>query len=197
MTKRLGLTGSIGMGKSTAAEMFFEQGIPIWDADAAVHELYSYDADTITKMIALVPEAESKVGVDRAALRTAIMNDQTLLRKIEAIVHPAIAAHRQNFIEENVGFPLIVLDIPLLFELKLQDNFDAVAVVSTDADTQRQRVLARGSMSKDQFESILAKQVPDAEKRSKADYIIPSDTLDGMRKSVISIIEDLISSSQT
>ncbi|MEO1562343.1 MAG: dephospho-CoA kinase [Pseudomonadota bacterium] len=191
MTFKLGLTGSIGMGKSTAASMFRDQGIPVWDADQAVHELYTKDHRVIEQISEIVPDAKTEDGLDRQALRMAIQPDPGLLAKIESIVHPAVQAHREAFLEANGDAALVVLEIPLIFELKIHAQFDAVAVVSTDANTQKARVLGRGTMSEADFELILSKQVPDAQKRKLADFIIPSDTLETAQKSVQGIIETI------
>jgi len=191
MTFKLGLTGSIGMGKSTAARMFRELGIPVWDADKAVHELYASDRVVIDAVSKLVPASRTEQGLDRTVLRSAISERPEVLKQIEAIVHPAVAGHRQTFLEMHQKADLVVLEIPLLFELNLAAGFDAVAVVSTDLKTQRQRVLDRGTMTTEDFELILAKQVPDAEKRAKADFVIPSDSLEGMLEAIESLVESL------
>ena len=191
MTFKLGLTGSIGMGKSTAARMFRELGIPVWDADKAVHELYASDRVVIDAVSKLVPASRTEQGLDRTVLRSAISERPEILKQIEAIVHPAVAGHRQTFLEMHQKADLVVLEIPLLFELNLAAGFDAVAVVSTDLKTQRQRVLDRGTMTTEDFELILAKQVPDAEKRAKADFVIPSDSLEGMLEAIESLVESL------
>lgn len=187
----LGLTGSIGMGKSTTAAMFADAGVPVWDADAAVHRLYAAGGAAVQPMFDLRPDAIAEGAVCRAALKAWISEDPSALKQIETIVHPLVARDRADFIAEHADAPLIVLDIPLLYETGSAANFDAVAVVTTNADEQRRRVLARGTMSEAQFETILAKQLPDAEKRARADYIIATDTLDTARTAVKQIIEKI------
>jgi dephospho-CoA kinase len=190
----LGLTGSIGMGKTTTAEMFRDALIAVWDADAAVHELYTSDTDTIEKIYDLAPAAVSGEGVDRKRLGNILQADKTLFPKLEAIVHPAIRAHRAAFIEacKSTGQKMAVVDIPLLYETDAQDWLDAVLVVTTDADTQRERVLARGGMTKEIFQMILSRQLPDADKRERADYVIETKSMDHVRDEVHSLIVKLI-----
>ena len=195
MTKRcVGLTGSIGMGKSTTAGMFAEHGIPVWDADAAVHRLYAPGAAGAAAIQALIPDAVTETGVDRARLREAIAGDQTLLGKIEAAIHPLVADDRAIFIEREGArsdAPFLLFDIPLLFETGADTWLDAVIVVSAPADMQRARVLARPGMTAETFETILAKQMPDAEKRSRADFVIDTGKgLDAARAAVAEIVEN-------
>lgn len=190
MTFRLGLTGSIGMGKSTTAKLFAEAGCAVWDADASVHRLYAPGGAAVGPMAAAFPEAIEDGGVSRAALKRIIGADPTALKRIEAIVHPLVAEDRTAFIE-SAASDILVFDIPLLFETGGNARMDAVAVVSTDAETQRARVLERGTMTEAQFETILAKQMPDAEKRAKADYVIETDTLEHARQQVQTIIDDI------
>lgn len=185
----IGLTGSIGMGKSTTAAMFAEEGAAVWDADAAVHRLYGPGGAAVAPMQARFPEAIGPEGVSREALKTLIAKDPSVLKAIEAIVHPLVAADRAAFIAKRPA-EILVLDIPLLFETGSEGQFDLVAVVSAPADLQRQRVLARPGMTEGQFETILAKQMPDAEKRQKADVIIPTETLDGARRAVRAIMDE-------
>ncbi|MEM7271000.1 MAG: dephospho-CoA kinase [Pseudomonadota bacterium] len=169
----IGLTGSIGMGKSTVAGMFAKEGAHAWDADAAVHRLYA-PGGAGAAAIALLAPAAAVDGVDRIKLRQAIMDDPTLLEKVEAAIHPLVAEDRAQFLSEarEQGAFLSVLDIPLIFETGAQKAFDAVVVVSAPADVQRERVLARPGMTEAAFAAILAKQVPDAEKRAGADFIV-------------------------
>lgn len=194
MTQRpflLGLTGSIGMGKSTTAQLFADQGLPVWDADAAVHRLYDKGGAAIGPIGALHPAAIIDGAVSRDALKAWIGADPTALPQIEQIVHPLVAQDRADFIAVQDAGAIVVLDIPLLFETNAQDQMDAVVVVTAPADVQRARVLARGTMTEAQFETILAKQVPDAEKQTRADYIIETLTLEGARAAVHSVINDI------
>lgn len=185
----LGLTGSIGMGKSTTAAMFAAQGVPVWDADAAVHRLY--DGGTAVAPIAVAfPGAVTKNKVDRDALKTALARDSTALKRLEQIVHPLVAADRQSFLN-STDAALVVLDIPLLFETGYSAQVDKIAVASAPPEVQRTRVLARGTMTEEQFEMIRAKQMPDAEKRARADYVIETLTLEGAEAQVKQIIEEL------
>ena len=175
---RLGLTGSIGMGKSTTAAMFAEQGVPVHDSDAAVHELYRGQAAPLIE--AAFPGTVTDGVVDRQRLADHVLGDADALARLEAIVHPLVAEAEQRFVKkaraENA--PLIVLDIPLLFEIGATDRVDKVLVVTAPPDVQRQRVLARDGMTEAKFEAIVAKQVPDVHKRAHADYLI--DTSLGM-----------------
>lgn len=190
MSFALGLTGSIGMGKSTTAAMFVAEGCALWDADAAVHRLYGPGGAAIAPMRAVFPDAVTEAGVDRGRLKSIIAADPSALKQIEAIVHPLVAADRAAF-RANVQADILVFDIPLLFETGGDVAMDAVAVVTTDAETQRTRVLARGTMTAEQFAQILAKQMPDADKRARADYIIETDTPDHARQQVRAIIQDI------
>lgn len=186
----LGLTGSIGMGKSTTAQMFRDLGVPVWDADAAVHDLYAVGGAAVAPMADAFPDAVTDGAVDRAALKTIIARNSDALKQIEGIVHPLVAANRAAFLAGATA-PLVVLDIPLLFETGADAQMDKIAVVSCPADVQRDRVLARGSMTPAQFEMILAKQMPDAEKRARADYVIDTLTLDGAAAQVAAIVAEL------
>lgn len=168
----LGLTGSIGMGKSAVAAMFQGLGIPVFDADAAVHELQGPGGALLPAIEAAFPGTTDPQGVDRGKLGAAVFGDAEALRRLEAIVHPAVGAMRKDFLERNADKPLIVFDIPLLFEKGGWEQVDAVAVVSAPAGAQRERVLARPGMSEEKFAHILKLQVPDAEKRARADYVI-------------------------
>ncbi len=187
----LGLTGSIGMGKSTTAQMFANEGVPVWDADAAVHRLYAKDGAAVEAIASLCPEAIRDGAVDRDALKDWIAKDASALRKIEAAVHPLVAADRRRFIADHSDARVILLDIPLLFETGSAGTMDAVVVVSAPAKVQRARVLERGTMSEDQFNLILSKQVPDAEKRAKADYIIETTSLEAARTAVQDVLKDI------
>ena len=169
---RLGLTGSIGMGKSTVAAMFEEAGVPVFDADAAVHELQGPGGALVGAIEAAFPGTTGPGGVDRAALGARVLGDRAALARLEAIVHPAVAAMRQLFLDDHAAAPILVFDIPLLFEKGGRAGLDAVAVASAPADVQRERVLARPGMTEDKFARILALQIPDADKRRLADHVI-------------------------
>lgn len=185
----LGLTGSIGMGKSTTAQMFRDLGVPVWDADATVHRLYAQGGAAVAPMAAAFPTSVRDGAVDRDTLRKIATIDPAALKRIEAIVHPLVAADRQAFLAEHDG--LIVLDIPLLFETGAEATVDKIAVVSVPADVQRARVLDRGTMTEAQFDAILARQVPDADKRAQADYVIQTTDMDTARAAVAAIVRDL------
>ena len=176
----LGLTGSIGMGKSTTATMFAEAGVPVWDADAVVHRLYGPGGAGAQAISAIAPGSVGADGVDRAKLRTAILADPTLLKQIEAVIHPLVGQDRAHFIAEarTEGEKLVLCDIPLLYEGGSERHLDKVVVVTAPADVQRARVMERPGMTAEAFETILSKQVPDAVKREKADFLI--DTSQGM-----------------
>ena len=168
----LGLTGSIGMGKSAVAEMLRDLGVPVFDADAAVHELQGPDGACLDAIERAFPGTTGPLGVDRQKLGAAVFGHPDKLRLLESIVHPEVAEMRRTFLADNADAPLIVFDIPLLFEKTGQHGLDAVAVVSAPATLQRGRVLARPGMSAEKFEKILALQVPDADKRARADFVI-------------------------
>jgi dephospho-CoA kinase len=188
----LGLTGSIGMGKSTVAAMLRELGVPVFDADAAVHELQGPDGALLPMIEAAFPGTTGPEGVDRVRLGNAVFGDPEQLRRLEAIVHPAVGALRAGFLEEHAAAPLIVFDIPLLFEKGGFDMIDAVAVVSAPADQQRARVLARPGMTEEKFARILALQVPDSEKCARADYVIDTGCAPQVtRAAVAALVEKL------
>jgi dephospho-CoA kinase len=190
----LGLTGSIGMGKSTTAAMFADQGVPVWDADAAVHRLYGAGAAGSAALARLVPEAVGESGTDRARLRSAILADPGLLTQVEAAIHPLVAADRARFLDcaRAGGHRLVLCDIPLLFETGAERWLDRVAVVTAPAHVQRARVLARPGMSEEAFAAILAKQLPDAEKRARADFVIDTGQgLEPVRRQVARIVGEL------
>jgi dephospho-CoA kinase len=192
MTYLLGLTGSIGMGKSTTAQMFRDLGHPVWDADEAVHRLYADQGAAVVPVSAIFPAALAGRNIDRAALKQVLAQDPSALARLEAIVHPLVARDRQDFIEMHADAPLVVLDIPLLFESAAPPQLDGIAVVSTDPATQRSRVMARAGMTDDTFAMILARQMPDADKRARADWIIPTDTLEGAKNAVDTILGKVI-----
>ncbi|MRX49855.1 dephospho-CoA kinase [Paracoccus sp. S-4012] len=189
MTFRLGLTGSIGMGKSTTAAMFARRGHPVWDADAAVHRLYAPGGAAVAPVAAAFPTALREGGIDRGALKAALEADPAAIARLEQIVHPLVAADRGGFLAEAEasGAPIAVLDIPLLFETGGEASLDGVAVVSAGAAAQRHRVLARPGMTPEMFDLILARQLPDAEKRRRATWVIPTDTPEGAEAAVDAI----------
>jgi dephospho-CoA kinase len=190
MTVILGLTGSIGMGKSTTAQMFRDLGVPVWDADASVHRLYAAGEAGAHAVAALCPEALTPDGtVDRNLLRAAIAQDGKLLDRLNAAIHPLVAQDRAAFLDRTDA-PLVVLDIPLLFEAGGAALCDAVAVVSVPPELQRARTLARG-MTEADFEMILSRQLPDTDKRARADYVIQTDTLENARAQVQAIAQEL------
>ncbi len=185
----IGLTGSIGMGKSTVAAMFAAAGVPVFDADAAVHRLQGPDGRLVATIEAAFPGTTSDWGVDRARLGQAVLNDDAAMKRLEAIVHPAVGEERAAFLADNAAAPLIVFDIPLLFETGGNRAVDTVVVVSASAAVQRARVLARLGMDEAKFAAILARQTPDAEKRARADVVIATDVaLDETRASVRRVI---------
>ena len=188
MTFKLGLTGSIGMGKSTTAQMFAELGIPVWDADAAVHKLYSKGGAAVPAIQELCPEAVEHGEVSRPALKRLIQSNENVLGELERIVHPLVAADRQNFIETSDS-DIVLLDIPLLFETNGDKHMDAIACVDIDPETQRERVLQRNTMTEEQFEQILNKQLPNDVKCSQSDFVIQTDNLNHAKEQVAHIIE--------
>jgi dephospho-CoA kinase len=176
----LGLTGSIGMGKSTTSAMFQAEGVPVYDSDAAVHALYASGGDAVAPVEAAFPGVVVDGAIDRARLSAAVVGDPEALRKLEAIVHPLVGAHRIGFFEDAqaAGHDIVVLDVPLLYETGGDKKVHKVVVVSASAEVQRARVLARPEMTPNKFEAILARQTPDAEKRARADFVI--DTGQGL-----------------
>ena len=185
----LGLTGSIGMGKSTVAAMFAAEGVPVFDADAAVHRLQGPGGRVVAAIEAAFPDTTGPGGVNRTALAEAVLGDEAATRRLEAIVHPAVGEERAVFLEEHTGAPLVVFDVPLLFETGGDARVDKVAVVSAAAAVQRARVLARPGMTEARFAAILARQLPDADKRARADFVIDTGaTLDATRAGVRRVI---------
>jgi dephospho-CoA kinase len=188
----LGLTGSIGMGKSTTAQMFADEGLPVWDADATVHRLYQPGQPAALAVKTLFPTAIDPDGtVNRATLRALIQADKTVLDRLNAAVHPLVAQDRASFLTANKAAEIVLLDVPLLYEIGLDKACDAVAVVSVPADIQRNRVLSRGQMTEAEFQTILARQLPDAEKRQRATYIIPTTGLEAARQAVKDVLADI------
>ena len=174
----LGLTGSIGMGKSTTAKLFAEAGVPVYDADAAVHQLY--EGEAVPAIEAAFPGTTAAGKVDRAKLSAHVVHDPAAMRRLEEIVHPMLGASRQKFFAdaETAGAPVVVVDVPLLFETGGEKSVDAVVVVTTSPELQRERVLARENMTQEKLDAILARQMPDAEKRKRADFVV--DTSRGL-----------------
>ncbi len=186
----IGLTGSIGMGKSTTAAMFAEAGVPVWDADAAVHRLYARGGAAVAGIRAICPEAVIDGEVRREVLKAWIDRDPEALKRIEAVVHPLVAADRSAFIAKAES-DVVVVDVPLLFETGGAAAVDAVVVVSAPPDIQRARVLARPGVTEARLDAILARQMPDGEKRARADYVIPTVTLEDARRGVQDVLNDV------
>ena len=174
----LGLTGSIGMGKSTTAKLFAEAGVPVYDADATVHQLY--EGEAVPAIEAAFPGTTVHGKVDRARLSAKVVHDPAAIERLEAIVHPMLGASRRKFLDdaERSGAPVAVIDVPLLYETGGEKRVDAVVVVTTTPENQRQRILARDNMSEEKLDAILARQLPDAEKRKRADFVV--DTSHGL-----------------
>lgn len=190
MTFYLGLTGSIGMGKSTTAGIFAQAGCAVWDADAAVHRLYAAGGAAVAPMQEAFPAAIVVGAVSREALKQILADDPAAFARLESIVHPLLAADRQEF-KDTATSDILVFDIPLLFETGGDVAMDAVACVRVDAATQRVRVLERGTMTEAQFEQILAKQMPIDEKCARADFVIETDTLDHAKTQVSAILDQI------
>lgn len=188
----IGLTGSIGMGKSTVAQMFERNGVPVFDADAEVRKMQGPDGELLPAIEAAFPGSTGPEGVLRDALGAQVFGDKQALARLEAIVHPAVAAKRVEFMIEHGNAPMVLFDIPLLFEKGGNDQVDVVVVVSASADVQRQRVLAREGMTPEKFAHILSLQTPDAEKRERAHHVIDTGTtLAETEASVARLIEQL------
>ena len=185
----LGLTGSIGMGKSTTAKLFVEAGVPVYDADATVHRLYEGEAAPAIE--AAFPGTTVGGKVDRTRLSAQVVHDPAAIRRLEQIVHPMLGASRQKFLEdaEQSGAPVAVVDVPLLFETGGEKRVDAVVVVTTTPEIQRERILARDNMTAEKLDAILVRQMPDAEKRKRADFVVDtSHGLDPVRTRIRDIL---------
>src|ERR1700737_1716560 len=187
----LGRTGSIGMGKSTPAKLFAEAGVPVYDADATVHRLY--EGDAVPAIEAAFPGTTADGKVDRARLSARVVHDPAAMKQLEGIVHPMLGASRQKFLHdaEQSGAPVAVVDVPLLFETGGEKRVDAVVVVTTTPEIQRRRILARENMSGEKLDAILARQIPDAEKRRRADFVVDtSHGLDPVRVRIRDILNE-------
>ena len=188
----LGLTGSVGMGKSRVARMFEALGVPVFDADAVVHRLQGPGGGLVASIERAFPGVAGPDGVDRKRLGAAVFGDPAALARLEALVHPAVRAERRAFLREHAGAKLVVFDIPLLFEKGGAQDVDEILVVSAPPEVQRARVLARPGMTAERFERILALQMPDAEKRERADHVIDTGTaLSETRAEVGRLVEKL------
>jgi len=186
----LGLTGSIGMGKSTTAKLFQEAGVPVYDADAAVHKIYEGEAAPAIE--AAFPGTTADGKVDRSKLSAKVVHDPAAMKRLEQIVHPMLGASRQKFLHdaEQSGAPVAVVDIPLLFETGGEKRVDAVVVVTTTPEIQRQRILERDNMTGEKLDALLARQLPDAEKRKRADFVVDtSHGLDPVRARIRDILD--------
>ena len=190
MTVRIGLTGSIGMGKSTTAQMFRDLGCDVWDADAAVHRLYSAEGAAVPLIAEQWPHAVVNGAVSRDVLKDIISSDPLALGKIEQIVHPLVREDREAFSNRSTA-DFVVFDIPLLFETGAEDEFDATVCVDVAPEIQRARVLARGTMTQEQFEHILSKQMPNEDKKKRSDFVVRTETLETARDDVKTVLETL------
>ena len=187
----LGLTGSIGMGKSTTAKLFAEAGVPVYDADATVHRLY--EGEAVPSIEAAFPGTTANGKVDRNKLSAQVVHDPSAMKRLESIVHPMLGASRQKFLDkaEQSGAPVAVVDVPLLYETGGEKRVDAVVVVTTSPEIQRQRILARDNMTGEKLDAILARQLPDAEKRRRADFVVDtSHGLDPVRARIRDILAE-------
>ncbi len=189
----LGLTGSIGMGKSTTAKLFAEAGVPVYDADAAVHKIYEGEAAPAVE--AAFPGTTVDGKVDRNRLSARVLNDPAAIKQLEQIVHPMLGASRKQFLDdaERSGAPVALVDVPLLFETGGEKRVDAVVVVTTTPEAQRERILARDNMTSEKLDAILARQLPDAEKRKRADFVVDtSHGLDPVRAAIRDILAKVV-----
>jgi dephospho-CoA kinase len=191
--KVLGLTGSIGMGKSTTAKLFAEAGIPVYDADATVHKVYQGEA--VAAVEAVFPGTTVDGKVDRSRLSAKVVGDPDAIRLLEQIVHPMLRTHHQAFLDqaEHSGASVAVVDVPLLFETGGDKRVDAVVVVTTSPELQRERILARGTMTEQALDALLARQMPDAEKRKRADFVVDtSHGLEPVRSAIRDILDQVV-----
>jgi len=191
--KVIGLTGSIGMGKSTTAKLFAEAGVPVYDADATVHKVY--EGEAVAAVEAAFPGTTANGKVDRNRLSAKVVGHPEEIRRLEQIVHPMLRAHHQQFLDEaeRSGAAIAVVDVPLLFETGGDKRVDAVVVVTTSPDVQRERILARGTMTEEALDALLARQMPDAEKRARADFIVDtSHGLDPVRARIRDILDQVV-----
>jgi dephospho-CoA kinase len=189
----LGLTGSIGMGKSTTAKLFIEAGVPVYDADATVHMVYDGEAAPLIE--AAFPGTTMNGKVDRTKLSPLVVHDAAAMKKLEAIVHPLLGRYHKKFLDdaEASGAPVAVVDVPLLYETGGEKRVDAVVVVSTDPEQQRKRILARDGMTAEKLDAILARQLPDAEKRKRADFVVDtSHGLEPVRERIGEILAEAV-----
>src|SRR6202140_1361168 len=189
----IGLTGSIGMGKSTTAKLFAEAGVPVYDADATVHSLY--EGEAVPAIEAAFPGTTADGKVDRARLSARVVRDPAAIQRLEQIVHPMLRSYHQKFLQdaEQAGAPVGVMDVPLLFETGGEKRVDAVVVVTTAPEVQRERILARGTMTAETLDAILARQTPDAEKRRRADFVVDtSHGLDPVRARIRDILAEVV-----
>ena len=190
----LGLTGSIAMGKTETARMFAARGVPVFDSDSAVHSLYAQGGDAVPEVAALAPDAIVDGSVDRRRLAALVQAEPSLLRRIESVVHPLVEAMQREFLESTAakGADMALLDIPLLFEKNREDDVDVIIVVSAGEQLQRQRALSRAGMTEEKLDFILARQLPDAQKRARADYVIDtSESLAETAREVERVIADV------
>jgi dephospho-CoA kinase len=195
---RLGRTGSIGMGKSTVAAMFADEGVPVFDADAAVHRLQGPEGALVAEIERHFPGTTGEAGVNRGTLAERVLGEAASLRLLESLVHPAVAREREAFLAAHAGAPLVLLDIPLLFEAGGWRDVDKVAVVSAPEEVQRARVLARAGMTPQKLDAILARQMPDREKRARADFVIDTGVpIEETRRAVRRIVACLTGGSDS
>jgi dephospho-CoA kinase len=188
----IGLTGSIGMGKSAVAAMFADKGVPVFDADAAVHKMQAAGGELVAEIETLFAGTTGPEGVNREALGAAVLGDRARLARLEALIHPAVARHRSAFLKQHADADMVLFDIPLLFETGGDEHVDVTVVVSAPAEVQRARVLARPGMTRERFEHILALQLHDGEKRARADHVIDTGkAIEDTRRDVRCLVEKL------